>query len=824
MTREAVGKEIAPMRRAGCAAGVALGLAAAAYGAVEVNVTRVGFPSLRGGSVVRNGLWTPVVADIALLNESSFDGTIRLAQRDTDGDRYYDAVEVHLRRESGGTQRAWLYAPASARRDANKFELQVFDASGQAVKVISQGEVAAAAAPSEQPTVISDDDWLVLSVSARPVGRIRELLDAHEGRDANTARGIAFRRDPHVAHIAPGDLPELWLGLEMVDAVLWEDARADDLNQRQREALLEWVRRGGRLMITSSRYAGSLAITPSLEVVLPVTIGEVVTAENLPDLRREFVTPPEEDAETPQRNAPERRIPWYDVKFAQPVPVVRCLTRPGCVRMAFDEAVFGDVAARRRVDRGEVIFLAVTTHDLFSAPGGAAGFFQRFFALAEADESERQARATGVSIFNQVAGAVSFATSGGLYLMLATLGSIAYAALATVGSWHFLTVRGWRRHSWTAFAVLAVLASACTVLAVNFQRGFGDSLHQLCVVDSDAGSSRGSGTCFFGVRTTTDKEVDLWLPPDPLAAAEPRASTCALRPIPGDHDPLAVGSSFVDPEEYRVVPASAVVEGVRIRATLKQFEGRWAGPLGGKLSGALHTRRGVIAEGSFVINDLGGDLEECLLLLPTVNLAAPFRPRSDLIQLFDLGDLPSDGQVVQLAPRCLRPEPQETLGQFLARSTLAEAHRQWRSAVPVIGMGMGVSPRSARGEERRALLLASTVGDLTPQSLAGLMDPILGLRTVSRDRLRGLDLREALEAGWATGEATEAQAGHAVLIGFARHGGPARLFRREGDRAYRMLKPDERRSLTMYRIHLPIRVLEGGSYRSPVTGDEEHVE
>lgn len=805
-----------PMQRHALIAALLCTLAAPLHAAVEVNVTQIGYPSLRGSNVVRNGAWTPVVVDLALVNEASFDGTLRVAQRDSDGDLCYDSVEIHLRRENGGTQRVWLYALTNARRDANKFELHLMDAEGGAVRVVSQGEVAAAAAPAEQPTVISDDDWLVLSVSTRPVGRIRELLGGHEGREVDIERGIAFHRDPHVAHVAPGDLPELWLGLEMVDAMVWEDAKADDLNERQREALIEWVRQGGRLLIASSRYAGSLALTPALEAILPVRIGEVTTAENLPDFRREFVTEPYQSADKP-----EDPTLWFNVNFPQPVPVARCLTKPDAVRLAYEEGVLADVAARKRVGRGEVTFLAVTTNDLLSAPGAAAGFFQRMFTLAELDESERTSRAMGLSLFDKVAGAVSFATSGGLYLLLATMASIAYVALATLGAWQFLSMRGWRQHSWTAFAITAALASVATVLAVNFQRGFGDSLHQLCVLDADSGSSTGTGVCLFGVRTTADKEIDLWLPPDPLSATEPAATTCFLRPIPGQNDQLAAASSFVDPEEYRVEPGSSVVDNVRLRATLKQFEGRWRGPLGGKLTGELKTRRGILSDDSYVINDLGVDLTQCLLLQPTVNLVDPYRSRSDMIQLFDIGDLPSNGQRVALVPRCYRPDQNESLTQFLVRSTLADAHREWKSVVSVLGIGLGAAPRYARGEEKRALLLASTIGDLAPQSLAGLMDPVTGPRTLSRDRLRILDLRNNMEAGWPVGLASEPRDGVAILIGFANHPGPARLFRREGNRKFQLLSPDERYSMTMYRIHIPIRVLEGGSYRPTGTSDEE---
>ncbi len=47
-----------------------------------------------------------------------------------------------------------------------------------------------------------------------------------------------------------------------------------------------------------------------------------------------------------------------------------------------------------------------------------------------------------------------------------------------------------------------------------------------------------------------------------------------------------------------------------------------------------------------------------------------------------------------------------------------------------------------------------------------------------------------------------------ILIGFADDPGPIRLFRRTGDGGYRVLNPDPDRSWTMYRIRIPVTVLE----------------
>ncbi len=53
----------------------------------------------------------------------------------------------------------------------------------------------------------------------------------------------------------------------------------------ERRAIAKAVGMRARVLVTGP---GSLAITPALEAILPVRVGEVTTAENLPDFRRDF--------------------------------------------------------------------------------------------------------------------------------------------------------------------------------------------------------------------------------------------------------------------------------------------------------------------------------------------------------------------------------------------------------------------------------------------------------------------------------------------------------------------------------------------------------
>ncbi len=761
---------------------------------LEVNVTRVGFPTLRRGDVVRAGTWTPVIVDVALIGEQSFDGTVRLAQFDADGDECYDLVDVHLRAETGGSQRVYLYALANPARGQGRFIVEVHDQEGDTVEVISQGERTRRAEPAQQPVVISHDDILILSISREPVGRVGDLVDPNEQ--------AAYIRSLHVGHMSPSDLPELWIGLEAVDYIVWDGARPEDLTDRQLGSLLEWVRQGGTLLIGASRSAGSLALSDAINKVLPVDLAEVIAVEDLPQTRRRLL-----EAEP-------------DSGFEVPTPVVRCALRDGATLVAREEAVKSDIVTRRRIDRGHVIFSGITLKDLFSGETGrAVEFFRTVFYLSLLDGD---APPTPYSLFGHVVGPVSFARSASLYLLLAGVFSVTYLLIATAGTWWFLGKRGWRQHSWSTFAVVALAASLMSVVVVKSLRGFGQRLHQIAIIDMEAGQAYGYATVLFGLKTSSDEELDVWLPSDPLIATEPGSSFCSLRPLPAGNDPAEASSSFADPEEYRLVPASALIDDVRIRATLKRFEGRWKGPLGGRVTGQITVRREPdsrptdwrFTEDSYIVNELGVDLKECYVLHATYDIHAPrgaFHTdsnRSDMIYAYFIGEVRSDGLKVYLAPRCYQVTGSQTIFEAMQERTLAKEHKRWSapfgSFIEKIGTRGGARVRFSLGEEKNALLLLSTVGEYDPTKGAGMRDYFMGLATWSRDRMRQLDLRDHLRRD------------SVYLIGFADDPGPARLFVRRGDRDYRAVEPEPLRSRSMYRIRIPA-VIEG----SYALGDEQ---
>ncbi|MEK6676974.1 MAG: hypothetical protein AABZ47_15140 [Planctomycetota bacterium] len=756
---------------------------------IEVNVTRIGFPTIHSGDVVRSGAWTPIVVDVALVNQPVFDGFVRLAQFDTDGDAAFDELEVHIRAETGGSQRVTLYALPNFQKGQGKFDVELQTMARETVEVVCQGELTRRARAAQPSQLISDDDLVILSVGTGTMGRLADLV--------NVNIGGAFRRPLHVGHISPTELPEHWIGLESVDVIRWENANVNELTEKQLTALLDWVREGGTLLIMSAPADGSFAAKKVLDAVMPTDLGQVITLTRLEDKVYD-------------------RLLWSDDQdpthegFTPPVSALRCAHRKDSSVIARDDTANTDLITARVEGRGRIVFAGLTEKNLFQGNGSAVAFYRRIFRLARAEDN-RQDRPEALALYPYVLSAVSFYRSGGMYLGLAALFSVAYVLVATLGSWTFLTSRGWRRHSWTMFGAVAALATFLSIVGVNWVRGIGDHLHQITVIDAEAGQNVGRASIFFGIKTSTDKLLDLWLPSDPVAMSEPRATPCYLRPIPTG---AAIGDdsgSFVDPQEYQLRPTTAVLENVRLRATLKQIEGRWQGRLGGKVTGQITIKGSsgnlvnwLMTDDSYIVNELGVELQDCYLLQPMVDVFAPASQpgqfEDDLLRdarmyAFPIGNLPANGNRVLLADLCHKAPPSQKTFQFSRDWQLEAAQKRWGAAFRItldaFRSSASDSGGSTLGNEQNALLLASTLGELAVERPSELFSA----RTWSRSLLRPLDLRERLQRDCV------------ILVGFAEGPGPVRLHRRQGDRLFMPLEPDPQKSWTMYRIRIPVTLI-----------------
>ncbi len=771
----------------GCVGAIACaaGTATPAWGVLVGRVVHVGFPGTVG-DLVRAGAWAPVVVDLSLEGEAAFDGFLRVSQPDKDGDLAYDRVAVQLRADGGERRTYVLYCvmgPGGS--DAGTPSVEVLGDTGEVVEVIPEDgrspvrSLKASAPPDRLP----QENYLILSLSDRAIGRVANL----EGPDQQDK----FDRPVRVAHLKPSELPDRWHALEIVDAIVWDAADATQMTGAQLDALVTWVRQGGQLLIAASKTADTIAQAKRLADVLPVKVGKVETTRDLGGVRTRLLG----DAADEEAS-----------KYLVPLPVARCEPVTGAQTLVFEKALGSPLVVERRVDRGRVVFVAAELDDLMGEQGlTPVTFFKGALHLRGRRASDDSAMPAPAALFPVLEQTVGFRRSTGLYLLAAVLFSIAYVGVATFGSWGFLRSRGWTRHAWSSFAVVAGAASVLSWLVVQGMRGVGQSLQQLTVVDAAAGQTAATATAYFGLKTGLDTTLDVWMPADYAEVSEPERTQCMLKPMPSSVSEFSSGSTYSDPQRYRLVPASALIEDVPVRATLKQFEGRWVGQLRRMIEsnvrvGPVRDETGEaegILDGSTVTNKLGHPLRNCYLVQPFREAffgarLADFTPRDKYVYVHRVGDL-ADGETVDLAARIY--SDRETGGRQTVEKwsthLLGEFHEEWGTKfrpTNVFGGGSDVVESFRLEDYQDALLMLSLLGEHLPSNIQA---PMAAEFDFSRWHCGQLDRSDELTTD------------RVLLIGFTDEQGPVMLCTRSGGGSYRALPADE--AHTMYRFWIPVK-------------------
>ena len=747
-------------------------LVSSAQGGVEGRVVQSGFRG-ESGPCYRRGVWCPLRVELTLRGATSFSGVLRVAQPDADADVCVSEVRTY-----------WLYAlPNPAARLSgtdHPFQVSLIDETGAAVAFEDSGGTVSVRLTERQPLFpLAPSEILVLDISAQPLSRLSSAI-----RDVEPK----MRRLLRLARTAPENVPAAWFGLEMADFVVWDAADPSVLEYRQVEALIEWVRRGGHLVLAASRTADVLSQS-ELGPLLPVEIGPTQTHRLMLDVQRKML-------------AMDGEREW-----AGGLVVCQTTLRSGARVKIEDEGL--PFVSTTRVGHGSVTFVAAELGDLWRIEpetvfeGKADSPALRSGKLIDSLFGARQSSLRGdqggtawepTDLFENVKRTVDFRARSGVFMGVALLFVIAYVLTATVVSWNWLKRRSWEHLNWTAFAVVVLLASAASLGAVGVVRGMVTELHQLSVVDLATESFQARATCYFGLKTARHTNLDLWLPSDPTLPEAEQPGGCALRPMPPVRSRGTSG--FLSPQSYRARPVRAKLEGVPFRATLKQFVGQWAGELSSRFLGEMHVGAGEIGDRSWLENRLGLDLEGCYLLVARLD---PCMERSaGYINVYDLGTI-KDGQRIERVGSYVRELEESKKGAEARRGqepakipTLKDLQDKW-----VRDLDPGLVPGFGRRREReidpenydKALLLLSTLKEYEAEAAgSGFGDPYLEGTHCRRLERSDLLSRDTV-----------------MLVGFSDQAGPVRLAVRNSRKKqgeFGPLRPGQAR--TMYRILIPV--------------------
>lgn len=781
-----------------------------AIAAVNGDIVSIGFP-YRSGDIVIGGAWTTVVVDLNLeAGTESFDGSLRVEQRDRDGDRGFDEVEVHLRRDTGGYQRYWLYVPANPRQEYRGeaefggFRITLRTMEGELADFRTGGVPVRYLEPSQTPEVIPQNDFIVLSISHR-MGKLGIIETA-------TDKG-ALDRFARVAHIGPGMVPDLWQGLEAADAVIWDEVDPSEIDQKQRDAIIEWTRNGGTLILAAGETINALVNYWGDE--LPVTTENSFEAVLTPDFTKDLLSVDQEKnvyipaisilESAVKANDPTCRVLLKEgsipYESAAKVPVNDILNLIDLQDSSVDALRrHTDLITEKKIGRGKIIFIAATISDLLRNDPEPYRFYKQILQLRREDRSNPSVASFG-NVFSYLERQIGFERTAAAYLVLAVGFAIAYVAIATFGCWAVMRRRDWRRHNWTAFTVVAAAACVLSLVGVQSVRGVTRQVHQLSVLDGWANSSEVSAHCYLGLKTPTFSSIDLWLKGAESNEVKPGPTTTYVKPLPPGELGMSDGTAFVDPARYRLRPNSAVLENVPIRATVKQLEGRWSGYIPGRIFAnlVLHEWGDSVGDWrfdntSFIQNDLGVDLYGCVLIQP-YNWRDPLREHIDRakdFRVFEIGDVPAGERLTLVDHLYLDPFGQPRERNKLDDKNLRSFQLNWWKGVRPRAIGFGSTEEAAVSklsftDLQNVLMLATTADDFYADSGG----QYLQATRMSFHGIRSLSMSDVLDYKTA------------LFVGFADQPGPVRLCTgSNGD--FDTIEPTKGHAKVMYRFLVPM--------------------
>jgi hypothetical protein len=262
-----------------------------------IEQVRIGLPSGQGAQELgrsRTGAWAPVYVKLKAGKEGNGLGAYRVAVETTDGEgapyRYATEVPALV---AGDERLVVGYVRPGG--DSGDFVVKLQTADGrdvQALPKISRN-------PAQE--VVNPRDLLFLTVGSRLPGLTRAsvLLDQaaqakgnkNADEEDNDLEERGARRVAVLDSVAA--LPDHWFGYEAVDVIVLATGGDTFITQllqeseaAKRNALLEWVRRGGKLIVSVGRNQQLVTRLFERMPLLDCPIKGAVTRQALPEMAR----------------------------------------------------------------------------------------------------------------------------------------------------------------------------------------------------------------------------------------------------------------------------------------------------------------------------------------------------------------------------------------------------------------------------------------------------------------------------------------------------------------------------------------------------------
>lgn len=542
---------------------------------VRLTGASVGFPVPNGAptdSLAKFGAWAPVYVSFDLVEPLS--EPVELVAETPDADEINTAFAVEL--DVRGTAPGALFAPdrgaipyVRLSGSASEVTLTVRTKSGKALS-----------APLRVRTKVREPlQYVVLALGGVPAGFELPKSVAVGGVEPTPLRNGRVE----LAHIADfAKLPDHWTGYDGADLVVLCTATASDdfLNRlfgadsKRRDALLEWVRRGGRLVVSVGEKAKRATELAPLQQLLPFAVNPANPQRAVASFPLQWASDFEQkNATNATLSVPggtvamANFVPRAPARVVSPPPGSRAeepvaaqvplgLGRVTVIGFDLDRMPFADATARPRF--WDWVLRVCGSQQ---ACAGGDGKQRPPGALTE-DEDEA---AVALRQHNDAFEGVAVVSFGWIALLIAVyilvVGPVEYFVLKRVFGRLELT--------WVTLPIIVLTVCVLAYLAADSVKGRELKVNKIDVVDVDARDGRVYGASWATVFSPRiDNYSVAFTPNDGWGTAEPGTAVGALGAPRGGRPGLVRRSYDVRPEGLDRVP-------VQVWST-KPFAAQWS--------------------------------------------------------------------------------------------------------------------------------------------------------------------------------------------------------------------------------------------------------
>lgn len=577
----------------------------------------------------RPGCWTPVLVSLKSNGSPTDLYELRVWQFDQDGDRPYFSRRVNISADKGELGFWTYFIPepvhegltqlGSTQQDLmQRLKITVHDKNG---KELSQIPLASATAQSVDRNIITDRVRATRFVVFVGAGSAPPL------RDYDPQNLVGVQEDLEFSRVTPERLPESSIGYEGVDAVVWLDGSPGDLtagSSSRLEALREWVRLGGKLVISTQPQWQELA---AFDDLMPVTITGMEQNELQSPVKEmaNMMSFPNNVEGAPRTN------PWLN--YRKPMSIATAEPKPGAVVDVYADRVEEPTKpedqtpwlVRMPVGYGSVVWVGqdLGSRELTDRVNwGWPMVWERVFgsfsspqAYPSQNDKVGYNSSGNIDLGFALIDGMNLSGRGAALVGVTIVFFIVYWLIAGPGLFFFLKLRGRSTLNWFAFGAVALAATGVTLLLVRVMlRGSPQMKHVSLVRVHGDRTMPASINSRMGIYIPQDGAQQIQL----AKGAARYPSTLTNFPIHPFIHRRRSGDEYLfpAPREYRVnVPTGdddvQPTIDMPFRTTMKRLRGTWVGSIEPRLDGTAKLEPTVRGEGyiSGVLRNLtGGDL------------------------------------------------------------------------------------------------------------------------------------------------------------------------------------------------------------------------